>query len=59
VEKAAEEAGDEVAVVVAVKAEDKITAVVAEAMEEEEEAEVMKPVIILQKNGINCPMNSA
>jgi hypothetical protein len=32
---------------------------VAEAVEEEEEAKVMKPVIILQKNGINCPMNSA
>jgi hypothetical protein len=55
--KAAEEAGDEAAVVAEEKAEDKITVVMAEAMEEE--AEVVKPVIILQKNGINCLMSSA
>jgi len=54
-EKEAEEAGEEVATTKVVEAEDKIMVVVAEA----EEAEALKPAIILQKNGINCPKSSA
>jgi hypothetical protein len=40
-----------------VEAEDKIMVVVVVA--EAEEAEALKPDIIPQKNGINCPKSSA
>ena len=56
-EKEAEEAGEEVATTKVVEAEDKIMVVVVVA--EAEEAEALKPAIILQKNGINCPKSSA